>query len=94
MSKLSAQEACPAPIAESVQDPTSVKLPLRVPSMKLTVPVGVVGSDKVPVTLAVQDVVCPRATVAGEQVRLRLVGSGVTVMTAWPLLASWPLSPP
>jgi hypothetical protein len=80
-------------MAARVQEPTPVKLPLCVPAVKLTVPVGVDALPAVSPTVAVHDVACPMATVAGEQVRLRAVGRAVTVITAWALLTACPLSP-
>jgi hypothetical protein len=60
-------------VGESVQELLE-KLPPLVSEVKVTPPVGVVGLDAVSVTVAVQDVAWPMATVPGEQVTTVLVG--------------------
>jgi hypothetical protein len=87
-------DACPLLAWESVQEVLE-KLPPLVSDVKVTVPVGVVAPPAaVSVTVAVQDVSWPRATISSEQVRAVLVARGVTVMVPWPLLAACVLSPP
>jgi hypothetical protein len=60
--------------------------------VKLTVPVGVVAvPGEVSLTVAVH---LSRTGSRCRQVRAVAVARSVTVMVAWPLLASWLLSPP
>jgi hypothetical protein len=69
----------------------NVPLPLLV---KLTVPVGVIGAPvSLSVTVAVQVVETPAATVGGEQSTVVIVERFVTVTVSMPLLLSW-IDPP
>ena len=71
---------------------------LKVVSVKKTVPAGVVGLASVSVTVAVQLVCSPMATVEGLHETLVVVGCGdapiVTVRPKMPLLVACVASPP
>jgi len=60
----------------------------------VSAPVGVVGVLDVSVTVAAQEVVCPRSNVIGVQVTVVVVGWRLPTMTVAVLtLTSWVVSP-
>src|SRR2546428_440185 len=71
------------PLPESVQL-AELKVPLPL-LMKETLPVGVVGVPVVSVTVAVQVVGCPTATVAGVQPTVVEVERVITITVVLPL---------
>ncbi len=60
------QEADDESSVTSVHEPELLKLPPALPSLQLTVPVGVVGLADVSVTVAVYVIVLPMVTVDGS----------------------------
>ena len=82
----------------SVEEPLSVHVVLeKVPLFdQLTVPVGVVATPPgvVSVTVAVQLLVPPTGTLAGEQETEVVVVCGLTVIVVVPELPPWLASPP
>lgn len=64
------------------------------PPVKVTIPVGVIGvPGEVSVTVAVQDVDCPKLIVDGLHETLVEVALGLTMMLVVPLADAWFASP-
>src|SRR2546428_444226 len=79
------------PLPESVQL-AELKVPLPL-LMKETLPVGVVGVPVVSVTVAVQVVGWPTATVAGVQATVAVVEGVITMKEVLPIEPTCALSP-